>query len=228
LTVQRVRVAHHPWGSHLELCRPERRNALDPQTVAELHEAVTADGTGPILLTAHGPAFCAGGDLRVLQEAAAGGDLVEVLTTNAAAFADLIEAIVDCPRPVVAVLDGPAVGGGASLALACDMRVATPRARLVFNWSRYGLPPDGHAKPLLAWAVGRDRAEALLADAAELTTESELAPRLFTGIVAKRPDRLSLLTTMQAGRDEELAAIARAAADGGTSERLAVLYKIDR
>jgi len=211
----------------VELCRPERRNALDPQAVAELHRAVTGDGAGPILLTAEGPAFCAGGDLRVLQEAAESGGLAEVLTTNAVAFADLIEAVVACPRPVVAVLDGPAVGGGASLALACDLRVATPRARLVFNWSRYGLPPDGHATTLLAWAVGPDRARALLADAAEITTGSALASQLFTGIIEKRPNWRELLAAMTASRDEELAAIARAAADEVTGERLAVLYKID-
>ena len=211
----------------MELCRPERRNALDPQAVAELHRAVTGDGAGPILLTAEGPAFCAGGDLRVLQEAAESGGLAEVLTTNAVAFADLIEAVVACPRPVVAVLDGPAVGGGASLALACDLRVATARARLVFNWSRYGLPPDGHATTLLGWAVGPDRARALLAGAAEITTGSELASQLFTGIIEKRPNWRELLAAMTASRDEELAAIARAAADEVTGERLAVLYKID-
>jgi len=225
--MQRVRASQHAWGTHLELCAPDRRNALDPQAVRELQEAVTGDGPGPILLTAQGPAFCAGGDLRVLQDAAAGGNLVEILTTNAAAFADLIEAIVDCPRPVVAVVDGPAVGGGASLALACDTRVATSRARLVFNWIRYGLPPDGHATTLLGWAVGAERAQSLLTDAAEITTESDLAALLFTGIIEKRPDRRSLLAAMRANRAEELAAVTRAAEDEGTSERLAVIYKID-
>jgi enoyl-CoA hydratase/carnithine racemase len=225
--MQRVRVSQHPWGAQVELCRPERRNALDAQAVAELHEAFATAGSGVIVLTAEGPAFCAGGDLRAMQASATRGDLVEMLTTNAAAFADLIEAIVACPRPVVALLDGPAVGGGACLALACDTRIATPRARLVFNWARYGLPPDGHATTLLAWAVGEELARSLLADAAEITTDSNLAPRLFSGIIAKRPDHQALLAVMKARRDEELAAIARAAAAEATSERLAVVYKID-
>lgn len=225
--MQRVRTSQHAWGTQVELCRPERRNALDAQAVAELYDAISTDGPGVVLLTAEGPAFCAGGDLRTLQEAAASGDLVEMLTTNAAAFADLIEAIVACPRPVVALLDGPAVGGGACLALACDVRIATPRARLVLNWARYGLPPDGHATTLLAWTVGEERAQSLLAGAGEITTGSDLAPRLFSGIVEKRPDQEALLAAMRASRAEELAAIARAAADKATSERLAVLYKID-
>jgi len=225
--VQRVRTSQHAWGTQVELCRPQRRNALDAQAVAELREAFATDGPGVIVLTAQGPAFCAGGDLGVLQEAAAGDDLVGMLTTNAAAFADLIEAIVACPRPTVAVIDGPAVGGGACLALACDVRVATPRARLVLNWSRAGLPPDGHATTLLAWAVGAERAQSLLAEGAEITTDSDLASRLFRGVVEKRPDRAALLAAMRAAREAELAAIARAAADKATSERLAVVYKID-
>ena len=224
--MQRVRATDHDWGTTVVLCAPERRNALDRQAVADLLAAFTGDGPGAVLLCAEGPAFCAGGDLSVLARAATEGTLVEMLTTNAAAFADLIEAIVACPRPVVALLDGPAVGGGACLALACDVRIATPRARLVLNWARYGLPPDGHATTLLSWAVG-ERAEALLADAAEITTDSDLAPRLFSGIVEKRPDQEALLAAMRAHRDEELAALARVAADEGTSERLAVLYKID-
>lgn len=225
--MQRVRTSRHAWGTQVELCRPERRNALDAQAVAELHEAFTTAAPGAILLAAEGPAFCAGGDLAVMQEAAAGGDLVEMLTTNAAAFADLTEAIVACPRIVIALIDGPAVGGGACLALACDVRLATPRARLMFNWARYGLPPDGHATTLLAWAVGAARAQSLLADAAEVTTASAEAPRLFSGVVAKRADQAELLAAMRAHRGDELAAIAHAAADKATSERLAVVYKID-
>ena len=225
--MQALRTIEHAWGTQVELCRPERRNALDARAVAELHAVFTSDGSGPVLLTAEGPAFCAGGDLRVLQEAAAGGDLVGMLMTNAAAFADLVEAIVDCPRPVVAMVDGPAVGGGVSLALACDTRIATPRARLVLSWSRAGLPPDGYAATLLGWAVGPSRAQALLAAGAEITTDSELAPLLFTGVVQKRPDREALLAAMRSVRDDELAAIARAAAKEVTSERVTVIYKID-
>lgn len=225
--MQRVRTSEHAWGTQVLLCRPERRNALDPQAVAELSEAFAINGPGVIVLAAEGPAFCAGGDLSVLQDAATRGSLAETLMTNAVAFADLIEAIVGCSRPVVAVLDGPAVGGGASLALACDTRIATRKARLDLAWGRHGLPPDGHAETLLAWAVGRERARSLLADAAVITTTSELAPQLFGGIVEKRPDHGELLDAMRASRVDELAALAQAAADEGTSERLAVIYKID-
>ena len=241
--MKRVRTAEHAWGTRVELCRPQRRNALDPQAVAELREAFATDRSGAILLTAQGPAFCAGGDLRLLQQAAAGGDLAGMLTTNAAAFADLIEAILTCPRPVVAALNGPAVGGGASLALACDLRIAGPRARMVFAWSRHGLPPDGCVTATLPALVGPPEAEELLAEGAEVGTESDLAPLLFARIVAedrladeaieaaagaeKRADANQLLPVVRRQREVELAALAEAAADKGTTERLAVVYKID-
>ena len=241
--MQRVRTSRHAWGTRVELCRPERRNALDAQAVADLREVFETPGPGAILLCAEGPAFCAGGDLRSLQEAAAAGDLAGMLTTNAAAFADLVEAIITCPRPVVAAIDGPAVGGGASLALACDVRIATPRARLVFAWSRHGLPPDGCITATLPALVG-DAAGSLLADGADLGTDSDLAPQLFTRVVpgealeeeslaavadaTKRADAATLLPVVRRQREVELAALARAAADKATSERLAVLYKIDR
>jgi 2-(1,2-epoxy-1,2-dihydrophenyl)acetyl-CoA isomerase len=245
-------VTQEHWGTRIELCTPERRNALDRQAVAELREAFAADGSGAVLLSAEGPAFCAGGDLRMLGESATSGDLVDLLLTNAAAFADVIEAIVASPRPVVAALDGPAVGGGASLALACDVRIATPRALLVFAWGRYGLPPDGCITATLAAAVGPARAQSLLADGADVGVDSDVAPSLFDRIVdvdrledealaavtalGDAPDvgtmraatRQVLLPAVRRQRDAELAAIARAAVDPAVVTALAMLYKIDR
>lgn len=248
----RVRTSGHPWGTRVELCAPERRNALDPAAVAALREVFDRDAPGAVLLCAQGPTFCAGGDLRLLADAAGGVGLVDLMTTVAAAFADLVEAIVACPRPVVALVDGPAVGGGASLALACDVRLATPRARLVLGWARLGLPPDGGATALLEAAVGVGKAGALLAEGAELGVESPLAPMLFTRVVgekdaeaeavasvtslaespdsraAKRASTASLLAALRAGRAEELAALARAATDATVVARLANIYKMER
>jgi enoyl-CoA hydratase/carnithine racemase len=244
LTVQRVRTSQHGWGTRVELIAPERRNALDERAVADLTAAFRTDGAGAVLLCAQGPVFCSGGDLEVLSRAAREGRLVDLLVTAAAAFADLVEAIVACPRPVVVAIDGPAVGGGACLALAGDVRLATPRAVLDLAWERHGLPPDGGASALLAAAAGPERAGRLLAESARLTTESDLAPLLFTRIVpedqlpaesaaavrqvAKRPDATALLDELRRQRDAELAALVAAAADEVTSERLAVIYKIDR
>jgi enoyl-CoA hydratase/carnithine racemase len=252
LIVQRVRTSDHAWGTSVELCAPERRNALDQRAVAELRDAFTADGHGAVLLCAEGPAFCAGGDVGLLAAAAAAGDLTDLLMTNAAAFADAIEAIITCPRPVVVAVDGPAVGGGASLVLACDVRLATPRARLVFGWGRWGLPPDGCVTATLAAAVGSTRARSLLMEGADVGADADVASRLFSRVVAV--DRLAeeavevvaalaesagaratkaaaaalFLPVLRAQREAELAAIARVAADTATGDRLAMLYKIDR
>ena len=246
----RVRTSRHPWGTRVVLSAPQVRNALDPAAVSALLEAFTRDDPGAVLLTAEGPAFCAGGDLSVLSAAAAEGGLVDLLVARAAAFADLIEAMVACRRPTVAAVDGPAVGGGVSLALACDVRLATPRARLVLGWARWGLPPDGGAAALLTAAVGAEAARSLLADSAEIDTESAFAPQLLGRVVP--PERLEaeaiatvtalasspgaatakataaapLLAALRAGRGEELAAVERAAGEATVVAGLANVYKM--
>ena len=246
----RVRTSAHPWGTWVLLDAPQVRNALDPATVAALLAVFGTDGPGAVLLSARGPSFCAGGDLSVLSTAAAGGDLADLLVTRAAAFADLVEAMVACPRPVVAALDGPAVGGGVSLALACDVRLATPRARLVLGWARWGLPPDGGAAALLAAAVGAETAELLLADGAEIGTDSPLAQRVFSRVVTpedvepaavatvsalaasptaraeKAAAAAPVLAALRAGREEELAAVERAAGEATVVAGLANVYKM--
>lgn len=242
--MQRVRTSREPWGTRVELCAPQRRNALDQQAVADLTEAFTGSGSGALVLCAQGPVFCAGGDLSVLSDAARTGSLADLLVTAGAAFVDLVEAIVACPRPVVVAIDGPAVGGGACLVLAGDVRLATPRARLDLAWGRHGLPPDGGAGALLTAAVGAEAAADLLDRSATLTADGDLAPQLFTRVVpppaleeasleavtqaTKRADAATLLACLRARRDDELAAMERAAADKVTSERLAVIYKIDK
>src|SRR4051794_38626249 len=179
----RVCASDRSWGTWVELCAPQVRNALDPAAVEVLLEVFTSRRPGAVLLTGRGSVFCAGGDLAVLADAAATGDLVGLLTSRAAAFADLVEAMLACPRPLVAAVDGPAVGGGVSLALACDVRIVSTRAKLVLGWARWGLPPDGGAGALLATAVGADRARGLLDAGAEIETGSAYAGRLFDLVV---------------------------------------------
>src|SRR3954471_7727483 len=102
----RVRVTSHPWGTKVELAAPQVRNALDPSAVATLLDVFARDEPGTVLVSATGPAFCAGGDLSVLSRAASVGDLASVLVEPAAAFADLVEAVLSCPRSVIAAIDG--------------------------------------------------------------------------------------------------------------------------
>jgi len=127
----------------VRLARPERRNALDVSLLRAVTEALAAEPGLPVLLTSADPrVFCAGADLTISDaERAAVSDLVY----------DCCETIVTRPGPVIAVLTGPAVGGGAQLAAASDLRIAGPAARLRWtgpptpSWTRRqraGLSPQ--------------------------------------------------------------------------------------
>jgi enoyl-CoA hydratase len=123
----------------LRLARPERRNALDVGLLRAVAEALAADPEVPVLLASADPqVFCAGADLTITDtERAAVSDLVY----------DCCETIVTRPGPVIAVVTGPAVGGGAQLAAASDLRIAGPGARL--RWTG----PPGLDLAVGAWLL---------------------------------------------------------------------------
>ena len=123
----------------VRLDRPERRNALDVSLLRAVTEALAADPGVPVVLTSADPrVFCAGADLTITDaERAAVSDLVY----------DCCETIITRPGPVIAVLTGPAVGGGAQLAAASDLRIAGPSARL--RWTG----PPGLDLAVGAWLL---------------------------------------------------------------------------
>ena len=131
----------------LRFDRPERRNALDRSMVQALLDAF-AEPEEPVVLlgSTTRDAFCAGADLRLADdERAAVSDLLYELYGRMTA----------CDAIVVAALDGPAVGGGAQLAIAADLRVASPGARIQVAGPGHGLAVAAWALPSL---VGRGRA----------------------------------------------------------------------
>jgi enoyl-CoA hydratase len=135
----------------LTLDRPDKLNAVDTPMLVELAAAVRAaaedDSVRAVLLTGAGRAFCSGGDLT-------GGDTRDaVLAAN-----EVILAITELPRPVVAGVHGPAAGFGCPLALACDLVMAARSAFFQLAFSRVGLMLDGGASVLLPQAIGRSRA----------------------------------------------------------------------
>ncbi len=140
----------------LTLDRPAQFNALSADMVLaaieQLRGAGTRDDVRVVVLTGAGAAFSAGADL-------AGEDAHENYDAGSVDAANLvIRAVLDLDKPVVCGLNGIAAGVGMSLALACDLVVATESAALTLAFTRIGLMPDGGATATVAAAVGRARA----------------------------------------------------------------------
>jgi 2-(1,2-epoxy-1,2-dihydrophenyl)acetyl-CoA isomerase len=147
----------------------DRPDALNSLTVP-LKEALIAafadlahdDAVRAVILTGAGRAFCAGQDLRERLEP----DAVPLDVELRERYNPLIRAIYDSPKPVVAAVNGVAAGAGASLAFACDLRIAADSARFVLAFGQVGLIPDSGATWTLQRLVGAGRAAeiALLPD----------------------------------------------------------------
>jgi enoyl-CoA hydratase len=150
--------------------RVERRNALN----AQLCEQMTAHlwghrGLRAIVVTGAGTAFCAGADLATRF---AEGDTADgAMDTFRPTFEILLDAIVDHPAPVIAAINGPAMGAGMQLAVACDLRVATPKARMAIPGGKLGilLSPANIAR--LAQLVGHGLARDFLLAGREVDGE---------------------------------------------------------
>jgi enoyl-CoA hydratase/carnithine racemase len=133
------------------------RNALSPEfyaaVTAALREAAADPAVGAIVLTGEGGHFCAGGDLRQLAKRR---ELpVEERRAKLEGLHDLVRSLRDCPKPVIAAVEGAAAGAGLSLALACDMLVAAKNAVFSVAYVKVGLTPDGGATAFLAEFVSR-------------------------------------------------------------------------
>ncbi|MGB5113084.1 MAG: enoyl-CoA hydratase [Mycobacterium sp.] len=157
----------------LEMQRPERRNALNSALVdalrEEIEKAATSDARA-IVLTGQGSVFSAGADLSGAEGVAR--DLPE----KAKALNLAIDA---SPVPVIAALNGPAIGAGVILAMICDLRVAAPGTFFQFPVAKYGLALDNWSVRRLVSLVGHGRARAMLIAAERL----ELDTAKQTGMV---------------------------------------------
>jgi enoyl-CoA hydratase len=144
----------------IELDRPERRNALNVTLCRAIIDAVGSvltDGARAIVVTGAGSSFCSGADLG------------EVYTDGFRdALRAALHAVADAPVPVVAAVNGPAIGAGTQLAIACDLRVGAPGAVFAVPTARLGLAVDPETVHRLARIAGGGTARALLLACAQV------------------------------------------------------------
>ena len=178
----------------LTLNRPDALNAMSPQLIGELQIAAAwlAD-RAPIralIVTGAGRAFCAGGDVNWFKRGVEDpdADLPSEVRRGAEA---LHQAIVDfrrVPYPVIAAVNGPAAGAGMSLALSCDIRIASEAAFLAIAYGRIGASPDGGMTYFLPRVVGPAKALELALNDPNLDARAALEAGLVSEVVS--PDEL--------------------------------------
>ncbi len=155
-------IEHRGRVAVVTLNRPEKRNALNRALIGMLVEAIGAadkdDAIGAIVVCAAGPVFCAGADLAELKAAPAAPEPDS--KPHGTALAQ--NAFCDAGKPVIAAVNGAAVGAGAGLALAADFILMATNARILYPEVRHGIMPSLVAPPLVR-AVGRRIAYELLA-----------------------------------------------------------------
>ena len=139
----------------LTLNRPKRRNALTVELVTELRvalaDAAANDDVRAVVLGGSGGAFCAGADLKEIDD---DERFLEQAEASLAQYHQLIVTLVNVPKPVIAMVDGGAVGFGCDLALACDFRVLSRAAYFQEKFVRIGLMPDGGGTLWLPRLIG--------------------------------------------------------------------------
>jgi len=183
------------------LNRPEKLNAFDPEACDDLIEALqmlsTADAVRVIVITGAGRAFCAGADLGVLGSH--GEELVR-------AGKEIALTIRRAPKPVLAAVNGPAAGGGANLALACDYRLASDQASIGQVFHKLGIGPDWGGSYFLPRLTGISKALELVWSARMVPAAEALALGLFDRVVGS--DELLSETTTLASRWAAMAPLA--------------------
>jgi 2-(1,2-epoxy-1,2-dihydrophenyl)acetyl-CoA isomerase len=200
--------------------RPDALNALDVATKVALREAferaAADDAVRAVVLTGAGRGFCVGQDLREHADALESGDTS--LDTVRAHYNPLVQAVVGTPKPVVAAVNGMAAGAGASLAFACDFRVAADSAAFLMAFARVGLGPDTGASWTLPRLVGWGRAAAMLM-LAEPVSAAQALEMGVVNVVVPAAEVLAAATELAgrlaAGPTVAYAAIKRQLAVGG-------------
>jgi enoyl-CoA hydratase/carnithine racemase len=188
-----LKPAHFLWRVEgdvavIRLNRPERKNTLTFASYAELRDTFRAlpdaDDVKAVVLLPNGGNFCSGGDVHDII-----GPLVAMDMKGLLAFTrttgDLVKAMLGCGKPIIAAIDGVAVGAGAIIAMAADLRLATPEAKTAFLFTRVGLAGcDMGACAMLPRLIGQGRAADLLYTGRTMTAQEGERWGFFNRLVA--------------------------------------------
>ena len=150
----------------IRLDRPERKNPLTFDSYAELRDTFRAlgyaDDVDAVVFLPNGGNFCSGGDVHDIIGPLVGMDMKDLLAFTRMT-GDFVKAMLNCGKPIVSAVDGVAVGAGAIITMASDIRLATPQARTAFLFTRVGLAGcDMGACAILPRIIGQGRAAELL------------------------------------------------------------------
>jgi len=190
----------------VRLDRPERKNPLTFDSYAELRDwfrdLVYADDVDVVVFGSNGGNFSSGGDVHDIIGPLTRMNMKELLRFTRMT-GDLVKAIVNCGKPVIAAVDGICVGAGAIIAMASDLRVATPQAKTAFLFTRVGLAGcDMGACAILPRIIGQTRAAELLYTGRAMSADEGERWGFFNRLVSSAEldaDVLTLARQIQAG-----------------------------
>src|ERR1700728_5325686 len=192
----------------IQLNRPERKNPLTFESYAELRDTfralVHADDVHAVVFLPNGGNFCSGGDVHEIIGPLVAMDAPQLLSFTRMT-GDLVKAMLHCGKPIIAAIDGICAGAGAIIAMASDLRIATPQAKTAFLFNRVGLAGcDMGACAILPRIIGQGRAAELLYTGRAMTAQEGEAWGFYNKLVA--PENL----------EGEALALARRIASGPT------------
>jgi len=181
----------------LRFNRPAQLNAFDTVMIQEapvaLRELLADESVRVVVITGNGKGFCAGADVNLLQELGTSGDIArgKVLVSTGSEMVEMIHA---ADKPVIAAINGPAAGGGAGIALACDIRVMAQSASIGFTFIRIGLHPDLGCTYFLPRLVGPAKAAELMMTGEMIAADEALRLGMVNHVV---PDAELLSATLK-------------------------------
>jgi enoyl-CoA hydratase/carnithine racemase len=210
-TLADLKPQHFLWEvsgrvASIRLARPERKNPLTFESYAELGETFRrlpdAEDVDAVVILPNGGNFCSGGDVHEIIGPLVAMDMKGLLRFTRLTGA-LVKAMLHCSKPIIAAIDGVAVGAGAIMAMASDIRLATPEAKCAFLFTRVGLAGcDMGACAMLPRLIGQGRAAELLYSGRTMRAEEGERWGFYNRLIAAADlerEALSLAQSLVAG-----------------------------